>query len=134
MRTLQREPALPPIQWKNILSEIQWVSAIVLSVTPLLAIYGLATTSLNAKTFAWMVAYYFFSGLGITAGYHRLWAHRAYSASKPLQYLLACMGTSAVEGSIHWWAAATAPTTATPTRTSTPTRRTRVSSGPTSAG
>ena len=30
---------------------------------------------------------------GITAGYHRLWAHRSYNASKPLQYFLAMAGT-----------------------------------------
>lgn len=42
--------------------------------------------------------------LGITAGYHRLWAHRSYNASKPLQYALAMVGAGAVEGSIRWWA------------------------------
>ena len=41
---------------------------------------------------------------GITAGYHRLWAHRSYNASKPLQYFLAIAGAGAVEGSIKWWA------------------------------
>ena len=40
---------------------------------------------------------------GITAGYHRLWAHRSYNASKPLQYVLAMAGAGAVEGSIKWW-------------------------------
>lgn len=103
-RTLEREPALPPVQWKNVLGEIQWVSFIILTSTPLLGLYGLFTTPLQWKTFAWSVVYYFFSGLGITAGYHRLWAHRSYNATKPLEYLLALMGTSAVEGSIHWWA------------------------------
>ncbi|KDN41691.1 putative stearoyl-CoA desaturase [Tilletiaria anomala UBC 951] len=104
VRTLAREPALPPIQLENILNEIQWVSFIVLTTTPILAAYGMLTTQLQLKTFIWSVIYYFFSGLGITAGYHRLWAHRAYTASKPLQYILAFMGTSAVQGSIHWWA------------------------------
>lgn len=103
-RTLEREPALPPVEWKNVLNEIQWVSFIVLTSTPILAVYGVFTTHLTWKTLAWSIAYYFFSGLGITAGYHRLWAHRAYNASKPLEYLLAIMGTSAVQGSIHWWA------------------------------
>lgn len=41
---------------------------------------------------------------GITAGYHRLWAHRSYNASRPLQYALAMFGAGAVEGSIRWWA------------------------------
>jgi len=40
---------------------------------------------------------------GITAGYHRLWAHRSYNASKPLQYFLAAAGSGAVQGSIKWW-------------------------------
>ena len=41
--------------------------------------------------------------MGITAGYHRLWAHRAYNASKPLEYALALAGAGAVQGSIKWW-------------------------------
>lgn len=103
-RTLEREPPLPPIQWKNIFNEIQWVSFIVLTSTPLLAIYGMFTTELRWQTFLWAFVYYFFTGLGITAGYHRLWAHRAYTASRSLEYFLALMGTGAVQGSIHWWA------------------------------
>lgn len=41
---------------------------------------------------------------GITAGYHRLWAHRSYNATKFLQYFLAVAGAGAVQGSIKWWA------------------------------
>lgn len=43
------------------------------------------------------------SSLGITAGYHRLWSHRSYNASKPLEYLLALAGAGAVQRSIKWW-------------------------------
>lgn len=49
------------------------------------------------------VIYYYITGLGITAGYHRLWAHRSYNASPVLQYILACAGAGAVQGSIKWW-------------------------------
>jgi stearoyl-CoA desaturase (delta-9 desaturase) len=49
------------------------------------------------------VVYYYITGLGITAGYHRLWAHRSYNASIPLQYALALAGSGAVQGSIKWW-------------------------------
>ena len=49
------------------------------------------------------VLYYYITGLGITAGYHRLYAHRSYNASVPLQYFLAIAGAGAVEGSIKWW-------------------------------
>ena len=76
------------------------------------------TTSVNLKTVIWRldfstlvyaflmiysVLYYYFTGLGITAGYHRLWAHRSYNASVPLQYALSIAGAGAVQGSIKWW-------------------------------
>lgn len=39
----------------------------------------------------------------ISAGYHRLWAHRAYSAHPILQVALAIGGASAGQGSIRTW-------------------------------
>ena len=41
--------------------------------------------------------YYIFSALGITAGAHRLWAHKSYKARAPLRCLLALMNTSALQ-------------------------------------
>ena len=60
-------------------------------------------TPLHWQTAVWAVVYYFWTGLGITAGYHRLWAHKSYSATLPLQIFLALVGGGAVEGSIRWW-------------------------------
>lgn len=42
--------------------------------------------------------------LFIHTGYHRLWSHRSYKASLPLQYFLILAGGSAVQGSCFWWA------------------------------
>lgn len=69
----------------------------------MLAIYGIFTVPLQRRTLIWTIVYYFMTGLGITAGYHRLWSHRSYRAAKPLEYALMCMGSGAVQGSIHWW-------------------------------
>ncbi len=41
--------------------------------------------------------------VGITMGYHRLWAHRTYEASTALRIILAIMGALAFQGSIKWW-------------------------------
>ncbi|GJE88813.1 delta9-fatty acid desaturase [Phanerochaete sordida] len=101
--TLKSQKPRPPITWDNLLQNLQWVSLAVLTITPSIAIYGFFTHKLRWETFLWSVIYYFITGLGITAGYHRLWAHRSYNASKPLQYFLAIAGTGAVEGSIKWW-------------------------------
>ncbi|TDL29085.1 delta 9-fatty acid desaturase protein [Rickenella mellea] len=76
----------------------------VLTFTPLLAIYGLFTTPWTKATLIFASLYYFLNMLGITAGYHRLWSHRSYVASLPLQYILAIFGAGAVQGSIQWWA------------------------------
>jgi stearoyl-CoA desaturase (delta-9 desaturase) len=44
------------------------------------------------------------SMLGITAGYHRLYAHRTYRVLKPVEWVLLFFGTLAVQGSVLRWA------------------------------
>jgi len=48
---------------------------------------------------------YFIRMFGITAVYHRYFAHRAYKTSRPVQFLLACLGCSALQKGPLWWAA-----------------------------
>ncbi len=43
------------------------------------------------------------TGLGITAGYHRLWAHRSFRASLLVRLALLIGGSGALEGSVKWW-------------------------------
>lgn len=42
---------------------------------------------------------------GITAGYHRYFAHRAYKTSRVFQFVLAWVGCSAMQKGPLWWAA-----------------------------
>jgi stearoyl-CoA desaturase (delta-9 desaturase) len=42
---------------------------------------------------------------GITAGYHRYFAHRAYRTSRGFQFLLAALGCMAIQKGPLWWAA-----------------------------
>ena len=100
---LTTEKALPPITWKNFYYELEWISTLALTFTPIASIYGWFTTPLQLNTALFAIVYYFFTGLGITAGYHRLWAHRSYNASRPLEYILALAGAGAIQGSIKWW-------------------------------
>mmetsp|Transcript_41224 Transcript_41224/g.66855 ORF Transcript_41224/g.66855 Transcript_41224/m.66855 type:complete len:417 (+) Transcript_41224:279-1529(+) len=68
------------------------------------ALYGyLNTPKVEPATFMLSVFYFFFSGLGITAGYHRYWSHKSYDAILPMEILLMLMGTSGGQGSIIWW-------------------------------
>ena len=45
----------------------------------------------------------YFGGLGVTAGAHRLWSHRAYKAKLPLRIFLMCMQTYALQDDIYHW-------------------------------
>ncbi|KAI0034196.1 delta 9-fatty acid desaturase protein [Vararia minispora EC-137] len=100
---LKNTTSRPPITFSNVLSEINYLNLIILTAIPALSVYGACTTELRWETTVWSMLYYLITGLGITAGYHRLWSHRSYNASKPLEYFLAMAGSGAVQGSIKWW-------------------------------
>src|ERR1041384_3294891 len=51
------------------------------------------------------VAMYAVRLVGLTAGFHRYFAHRAYKTSRPVQFLMAWLGTSALQKGPLWWAA-----------------------------
>ncbi|KAF8610092.1 delta 9-fatty acid desaturase protein [Ceratobasidium sp. AG-I] len=101
--TLETTKPLPPVTLQNWWKELNYLNCALVGVTPLIALYGAFTTKLQWQTALFSVFWYFVTGLGITAGYHRLWAHRSYNASKPLEYFLAMAGAGAVQGSIKWW-------------------------------
>jgi stearoyl-CoA desaturase (delta-9 desaturase) len=50
-------------------------------------------------------AFYVFTGFGISVGFHRLFAHRSFSANRVLKIVLAVAGTMALEGSMISWVA-----------------------------
>jgi stearoyl-CoA desaturase (delta-9 desaturase) len=54
---------------------------------------------------ALMVGMYALIMFGITAGYHRYFAHRSYQTSRAFQFVLALIGTLAIQKGVLWWAA-----------------------------
>lgn len=62
---------------------------------------GVGTT---ATALLLCAATYFWRMFGITGGYHRYFAHRSYKASRPVQFLLAWLGCSAMQKGPLWWA------------------------------
>ncbi|KAK5111693.1 stearoyl-CoA 9-desaturase [Meristemomyces frigidus] len=93
-----------PLTRKNWYKHVNWLNVVFILGVPLIGCIAAFWTPLRLPTAIWAVAYYFATGLGITAGYHRLWAHTSYSATLPLKLFLAAVGGGAVEGSIRWWA------------------------------
>lgn len=84
---------------------INWLNMILTVIIPSIGWYvalsGKVPLKLSTAIFA--VFYYALGGASITAGYHRLWSHRAYSARWPLRLFYAIFGSASVEGSIKWW-------------------------------
>lgn len=82
---------------------VVWIRVVILIVLPIWALVQTIWTPLTWPTLVWALLYYNFTGVGITAGYHRLWAHTSYSATTPLRIFLALGGAGAMQGSIRWW-------------------------------
>jgi stearoyl-CoA desaturase (delta-9 desaturase) len=85
-----------------------WVTTLLFLFTFLGAItivpwYGI---KFGYSTAAWVsfVVLLFANGMAITAGYHRLWSHRAYEAHWTVRLVLMLFGTMALENSIAAWA------------------------------
>ncbi|KIJ18000.1 hypothetical protein PAXINDRAFT_110444 [Paxillus involutus ATCC 200175] len=102
--TLKHQEARPPVTWSNWCREIHWIYFFIFCVLPMLSLIAACSTPLRLETAIWSVIYIHVTALGVTAGYHRLWSHRAYRATKALEYTLAILGAGVVEGSIAWWA------------------------------
>ena len=53
----------------------------------------------------WLAGGYAVRMFAITAGYHRYFSHRTFKTSRPFQFVLALLGTTAAQQGPLWWAA-----------------------------
>ncbi len=68
------------------------------------AVIGLFTiTKCHPYTLFWAFLLWPISGVGITGGVHRLWAHRSYKATLPMRIYLMLSNSIANQGSIWHW-------------------------------
>ncbi|KAJ1983110.1 stearoyl-CoA 9-desaturase [Dimargaris verticillata] len=92
-----------PFDQLPVTKRLHWLHFPLLTAMPIIALYGLLTTPWQLKTFYLFFISYFAAGLGITAGYHRMWAHHAYDAHWITRVMFAIVGAAAVQGSVLWW-------------------------------
>ena len=84
---------------------------------PMLNLPGMAFVGLHVAavvlpffvSFTWVglalfAAFYSIRVFGLTAGYHRYFAHRGYKTSRWFQFVIGCMGASALQRGPIWWA------------------------------
>lgn len=89
----------PPINWTNMVL-FTLTPACAVTLVPLYGyLYGY-------DWYEWgiFVAMMAFCGLSITAGYHRMWSHKAYKAHPALRFLFALGGACALQNDIYHWA------------------------------
>ncbi|XP_045782021.1 acyl-CoA Delta(11) desaturase-like isoform X1 [Maniola jurtina] len=86
--------------------DIIWMSVIRFTYGHLAAVYGLylACTVASWNTLIFNLIVYILGGIGITAGAHRLWSHRAYKANTALQVLIMLMNSMAFQNTAFDWA------------------------------
>lgn len=88
---------------------IQWVSLLFLAGTFLVALIGtpwyLYSVGLGWPEALTFLVLYLFTGISVTAGYHRLFAHKTYQATWPVRLFFLVFGGGALENSVINWAA-----------------------------
>ena len=89
------------------LKRINWVTATFLVATPSAALIwgGIHTYhhGVTAGEVAFFAIYLVMTGMSITAGYHRLFAHRAYETGRFVRALYLLFGAAAFQDSVVAW-------------------------------
>ena len=82
---------------------INWRSSVPFIVVHLVP-FAAVITGVSARAIVLCVVLYVTRLLCITAGYHRYFSHRSFRVSRPMQFLMAFAGTTAVQKGPLWWA------------------------------
>ncbi len=82
---------------------IAWISGVHIVGIPIAVMY-IAFFGYKVQTVILAVALFYIVHLSITAGMHRLYAHRAFTATKALEVFLLMFSAAAAQGPAVWWA------------------------------
>lgn len=83
---------------------IVWRNVILFACLHAAALYAIfLIPQAHPLTWLWTFVVYLMGALGITAGAHRLWAHRSYKAKLPLRILLAFFNCISFQNDVYEW-------------------------------
>ncbi|MBV9080201.1 MAG: fatty acid desaturase [Elusimicrobia bacterium] len=90
------------------LRRVDWVNTAFLTLTPVIAIGGTAFLAVH-HAIHWATVWFavvmaVITGIAITGGYHRLFAHKSYDAAWPYRLFMLLFGAAAFENSALRWA------------------------------
>ena len=93
----------------KLIKKIDWVNTLFLTLSPLSALFFTYLFFKNNDHYLAQiilaVVFYFATGMSITAGYHRLFSHRAYKANALLKLAYLLFGAGAFQNSALKWSA-----------------------------
>ena len=99
MAKLENQPA----RWQQ--DVINWPILLFMSYVHITSVIGLSYLHVcKWQTLVWASQLFFWSGIGVTGGLHRLWAHRSYKAHWTVRTFLMLNTSIANQGTIYHWA------------------------------
>lgn len=101
--TPRKAPEKQPVEEYG---QIVWRNIIIFAYLHVAALYGLylaVTGKLVIYTTLFFFLPYWYGGLGVTAGAHRLWCHRSYKGSFGLRVFLMIGNCIAIQNDIYEW-------------------------------
>ncbi|XP_025192204.1 acyl-CoA Delta(11) desaturase-like isoform X2 [Melanaphis sacchari] len=95
-----------PVEKQSYQLVIVWRNVILCSLVHLGALYGVYLAFVSAKltTTIFAICLYQITAIGVTAGSHRLWSHRAFKATWQLRLIIIILNTIAFQNSVYEWA------------------------------
>jgi stearoyl-CoA desaturase (Delta-9 desaturase) len=89
------------------LKKYNWWMVSVLTLIPLIGVFGTLLYSIN-NGIVWQepilfILGWWFAGMGITFGYHRLFAHRSFKTHPIIQFIALILGSAALQNSVIKW-------------------------------
>ncbi|XP_064458050.1 stearoyl-CoA desaturase 5-like isoform X2 [Ornithodoros turicata] len=99
------KPAPKDVPEKEFRTQVVWRNVAIFAALHSMAIYGFYVSLVHAMWTTWLVAFVWgqCAGLGVTAGAHRLWSHRAYKARFPLRVVLMIFNCMACQNDLYEW-------------------------------
>ncbi len=88
-------------------NKYNWITTSFLVMSPIIGILG-TIIYVYFHGVSWqepmlLISFWFLSGMGITMGYHRLFAHKSYQTNTFLEWVLMIFGSIALENTILKW-------------------------------
>ena len=104
------EPDIPGVYpLPDKIARLQKRLVLVVTIIPflgfVLAAWSLWGTGLSMVDAGIMVGFYFFTGLGVTVGFHRLFTHQSFETKPWVRNFLAIAGSMAIQGPVIRWVA-----------------------------